>query len=150
LRIWQIKEQVVEDPSTKLRLEFSSVYTDEVNAGNEPPLKDELLVLRLWTSDRTRLATFTFERSGRFVHALVEPLPTAPDVVVHPMVPLPGVTAHPIPADLPGQVGDVSFTQAALTEEEDPAGYAHADEIAELDKPTKDEAAFGKAAFTGL
>lgn len=130
MRIWQIKEQVVEDPSTKLRLEFSSVYTDEVNAGNEPPLKDELLVLRLWTSDRTRIASFMFERSGRFVHALVEPLP--------------------IPADLPGQGTDTSFVQAALTEEEDPAGYAHADEIAELDKPTKDEAAFGKAAFSGL
>ena len=136
-RIWQIKEQVIEDPSTKLRLEFSSVYTDEVNAGNEPPLKDELLVIRLWTSDRTRVATFTFERNGRFVRCEVEPLPAAPDVVVHPMVPLPGVTAHPLPspAELPGQGADVSFTQNT-----DPLGPP----------ATPDEAAFGKAAFSGL
>ena len=141
MRIWQIKEQVVEDPSTKLRLEFSSVYTDEVNAGNEPPLKDELVLIRLWTSDRTRVATFAFERNGRFVHALVEPLPNAQLT------------------DLPGQGADVSMT--------DPAGYAHADEIAALDAvgpaqpalrpwpgtepPAKpDEVAFGKATFTGL
>ena len=103
-RIWQIKEQVVEDPSTKLRLEFSSVYTDEVNAGNEPPLKDELLVLRLWTSDRTRVATFTFERNGRFVHALVEPLPTV--------------------ADLPGQGADVSMTAQPASADETAFGKA--------------------------
>jgi hypothetical protein len=121
LRIWQIKEQVVEDPSTKLRLEFSSVYTDEVNAGNEPPLKDELLVIRLWTSDRTRIASFMFERNGRFVHALVEPLPA--------------------PADLPRQGVDASFTQNTdpLGPPIPPEGYAQADEVA-----------FGKAAFSGL
>lgn len=73
MRIWQVKEQTVEDPSTKLRLEFSSVYTDELNAGNEPPAHDALVVLRLWTSDRTRLATFTFERNGQFVKCDVEP-----------------------------------------------------------------------------
>ena len=109
MRIWQIKEQVVEDPSTKLRLEFSSVYTDEVNAGNEPPRKDELLVLRLWTSDRTRVATFTFERNGRFVCCGVEPLP-------------------PLNLDNP------------LLYKNDPLGPP----------ATPDEAAFGKAAFSGL
>ena len=135
-RIWQIKEQVVEDPSTKLRLEFSSVYTDEVNAGNEPPLKDELLMIRLWTSDRTRVATFTFERNGRFVHALVEPLPNA--------------------AALPGAGADTSFTQNV-----DPLGPPVPQ--AEMDRriadepgvrqplpATPEEAAFGKAAFSGL
>ncbi len=76
MRIWQIKEQVVEDPSTKLRLEFSPVYTDEVNGGNEPPAQDELVILRLWTSDRTRLASFVFERNGRFVRCEVEPIPS--------------------------------------------------------------------------
>jgi hypothetical protein len=82
MRIWQIKEQVIEDPSTKLRLDFSSVYTDEVNAGNEPPAKDELVVLRLWTSDRTRIASFLFERDGRFVRCEVQPIvqePPAPE-----------------------------------------------------------------------
>lgn len=95
-RIWPIKEQVVEDPSTKLRLEFSSVYTDEVNAGNDPPDKDELMVLRLWTSDRSRVATFTFERNGRFVRCEVEPIPS--------------------PADLLEQGADeVAFVKAAFT-----------------------------------
>jgi hypothetical protein len=120
LRIWQIKEQVVEDPSTKLRLEFSSVYTDELNAGNEPPTKDELLVLRLWTSDRTRLATFTFERNGQFVHALVEPLPTPP-----------------VPRDLPGAEAEAAQPELRPW----PGSELPA-------KP--DEVAFGKAAFTGL
>ena len=73
-RIWQIEEQVVEDPATKLRLEFSSVHSDEVKAGNEAPSHDELVVLRLWTSDRNRMATFLFERNGRFVKCDVEPL----------------------------------------------------------------------------
>jgi hypothetical protein len=113
MRIWQIKEQVVEDPSTKLRLEFSSVYTDEVNAGNEPPLKDELLVLRLWTSDRTRLASFVFERNGQFVHALVEPIVTPEDIV---------------------QAQKFATAKMGL----------------EAQEATPDEAAFGKAAFTGL
>ncbi len=83
MRIWQIKEQVVEDPSTKLRLEFSSVYTDEVNGGNEPPAQDELVIMRLWTSDRSRLASFVFERNGRFVRCEVEPIPTPADPLVH-------------------------------------------------------------------
>ena len=74
MKIWQVEEQILEDPATKLRLEFSSVWTDEVNAGNEPPTQDELAVLRLYTSDRTRMATFTFERNGRFVKCDVEPL----------------------------------------------------------------------------
>ena len=123
MRIWQIKEQVVEDPSTKLRLEFSSVYTDEVNAGNEPPLKDELLMIRLWTSDRTRVATFTFERSGRFVRCEVEPLPTV--------------------AELSGQGSDVSMPAG---------GYAQAELLTQeqAEPATRQEAAFGKAAFSGL
>ena len=121
MRIWQIKEQLVEDPSTKLRLEFSSVYTDEVNAGNEPPLKDELLVLRLWTSDRTRVASFLFERNGRFVRCEVEPLPA------------------PAPVDPPGQGVDVSMTAREFLEPQ-----------TEPTPATLQEAMFGKAAFSGL
>jgi hypothetical protein len=82
-RIWQVTEQIVEDPSTKLRLEFSSVYTDELNAGNEPPDRDHLVVLRLWTSDRTRMASFVFERNGRFVFCEVEPIASPEDPFVH-------------------------------------------------------------------
>ena len=85
-RSWQIEEQTVEDPATKLRLEFSSIWSDEVNAGNETPWHDSLVVLRLYTSDRTRMATFTFERNGRFVKTDVEPLN------------LPGATPHTAPA----------------------------------------------------
>ena len=124
MRIWQIKEQVVEDPSTKLRLEFSSVYTDEVNAGNEPPLKDELVLIRLWTSDRTRVATFAFERNGRFVHCEVEPIAQL--------------------TDLPGQGADVSMTAAAEAAQPELRPWPGSE------PPAKDEVAFGKAAFTGL
>ncbi|HEX8838271.1 MAG TPA: hypothetical protein VF748_15115 [Candidatus Acidoferrum sp.] len=74
-RIWQIEEQTVEDPSTKLRLEFSSVHTDEVNAGNEPPANDGTVMLRLWTSDRTRVATYRFDRSGQFIACEIEAVP---------------------------------------------------------------------------
>jgi hypothetical protein len=73
-RIWQIEEQTIEDDATKLRLEFSSVHTDAVNAGEDPPSRDELIVLRLWTTDRTRLATFTFERNGKHLKTEVEPV----------------------------------------------------------------------------
>ena len=73
-RSWTIAEQCVEDPSTKLRLEFSSVWSDEVNAGNEAPDRDDIVILRLWTSQRDRLATFRFERSGRFIRTDIEPL----------------------------------------------------------------------------
>lgn len=83
-RIWQVEEQIIEDPATKLRLELSSVHTDEINAGNEAPAHDEIVVLRLWTSDRERIATFAFERNGRFIKTDVEPaasiLHTAPSV----------------------------------------------------------------------
>jgi hypothetical protein len=74
-RIWQVQEQTVEDPSTKLRLEFSSVHSDELQAGNDAPAHDNIILLRLWTSDRTRLATFQFERNGRFIKADVETIP---------------------------------------------------------------------------
>jgi hypothetical protein len=106
-RIWQIREQVIEDPSTKLRLDFSSVYTDEVNAGNEPPTHDGLVVLRLWTSDRTRIASFLFERNGRFIKCEVEPLPTVEQVA----------GAQPgerVTAELMHTGADVSFTQGEM------------------------------------
>jgi hypothetical protein len=95
-RIWQIEEQTIEDNATKLRLEFSSVYTDAVNAGEDPPSRDELIVLRLWTSDRTRLATFTFERNGKLLKSEIEPVAT--------------------PADLPGRGADISCVGGVLAE----------------------------------
>lgn len=81
-RIWQIEEQVVEDPTTKLRMEFSSVHTDEVTAGNEAPGHDDVLLLRMWSQDRGRLATFRFERNGRFISAEVEPVETGQPAVM--------------------------------------------------------------------
>lgn len=72
MRAWSILEQVVEDPATKLRLEFSSVHTDELNAGREAPSNDEYVLLRLWTSDRERMATFRFQRNGSFLNTMVE------------------------------------------------------------------------------
>lgn len=74
MRPWNIEEQVVEDPTTKMRLEFSSVHTDEVSAGREAPLHDKLVKLRMWTTDRSRVATFCFTRDGMFVMAQVEPI----------------------------------------------------------------------------
>lgn len=79
-RIWQIEEQTIEDPTTKLRLDFSSVHSDEVNAGNEPPSHDNIILMRMWDSTRTRIATFTFERNGRFISTDVEPVPGPADV----------------------------------------------------------------------
>lgn len=74
MRIWQVKEQTVEDPTTKLRFEFSSVHTDEVNAGNEAPTSDAVVIMRLWTSDRTRMVEMRFERNGAFMYATIVPL----------------------------------------------------------------------------
>lgn len=73
-RIWQIEEQVVEDPTTKLRLEFSSVHSDELAQDREPPGHDDVVVLRLWTSDRTKQVTFLFERNGRFIRSEINNL----------------------------------------------------------------------------
>lgn len=77
MRMWNILEQTVEDPATKLRLEFSSIHTDEVQNGNEAPGNDETVLLRLWTSDRARVATFKFQRNGAFLMTEVD-LPVAP------------------------------------------------------------------------
>lgn len=73
-RPWNIAEQVIEDPTTKLRLEFSSVHTEEVAEGKPAPDHDQILFLRLWTSDRLRVATYAFTRGGAFIKATVEPL----------------------------------------------------------------------------
>lgn len=72
VRPWNIMEQVVEDPTTKLRLEFSSVHTDELSKGASPPGHDQILYLRLWTTDRTRVATYAFTRGGEFIRTTVE------------------------------------------------------------------------------
>lgn len=72
IRPWNIAEQVVEDPTTKLRLEFSSVHTDELTVGRPAPDHDQILYLRLWTTDRTRVATYAFTRGGAFIRTAVE------------------------------------------------------------------------------
>jgi hypothetical protein len=74
MRIWQIAEQTVEDPATRLRFEFSSVHTDTTAAGEEAPGKDDVVVLRLWTSARTHMVTMKFERNGAFISSEVEAL----------------------------------------------------------------------------
>ena len=77
-RLFSVEEQTIEDPATKLRLEFSSVHTDEVNEGHEPPSNDDTVILRLWTSDRTRLATYKLERNGWFISADVAHMEAKP------------------------------------------------------------------------
>lgn len=79
-RPWNIAEQVIEDPTTKLRIEFTSVHTVEVEQGRPAPLHDEIIYLRLWTSDRTRVATYAFTRGGQFIKTAVEHV----DPGVHP------------------------------------------------------------------
>ena len=91
-RIWSIEEQIIEDNSTKLRLEFSSVHTDELTAGNEAPGNDDTVLLRLYTSDRQRVATFKLERSGRFIRCDVEPLTPYEDLAQHTGLSGPGET----------------------------------------------------------
>src|SRR5215472_3426478 len=76
-RIWSIEEQVIEDNSTKLRLEFTSVHSEEMSAGNEAPGNDETVMLRLYTSDRNRVAIFKLERNGRFIRADIDTLQPA-------------------------------------------------------------------------
>lgn len=71
-RIWQIEEQAVEDPASRLRFEFSSVHSDEIAAGHEPPLHDEIVRLRLWTSTRSHMCTLLFARNGAFIRGEVE------------------------------------------------------------------------------
>lgn len=71
---WNISEQVVEDPTTKMRLEFSSVHSEDVAAGRDAPDHDQILYLRLWTTDRSRIATYMFTRGGQFIRAVVDPV----------------------------------------------------------------------------
>lgn len=79
-RSWNIAEQTLEDNATKLRLEFSSVHTDAVNAGEAAPSHDKIIMLRLWTSQRDRVATFIFERGGKLIRTEVEPVPGPEEV----------------------------------------------------------------------
>lgn len=79
-RPWNIVEQVIEDPTTKLRIEFTSVHSIEVSEGRAAPEHDQIIYLRLWTSDRTRVATYAFTRGGAFIKTAVEHV----DPGVHP------------------------------------------------------------------
>lgn len=71
-RPWNIVEQVVEDPTTKMRLEFTSVHSEAVKEGQQAPDHDKVIYLRLWTTDRTRVATYAFTRAGVFIKTAVE------------------------------------------------------------------------------
>lgn len=109
-RPWNIAEQVIEDPTTKLRIEFSSVHTDEVAAGREAPLHDEIIYLRLWTSDRTRVATYAFTRGGQFIKTAVEHV----DPGVHPQLEDGLAQAHDDPPQAPEGAevfGDVDYAK---------------------------------------
>ena len=66
-RPWNILEQVVEDPTTKMRIEFSSVHSEAIAGGFEAPAHDQILYMRLWTTDRSRVATYAFTRGGQFI-----------------------------------------------------------------------------------
>lgn len=71
-RPWNIMEQVVEDPTTKLRIEFTSVHSEAVKEGQPAPGHDKILYMRLWTSNRDRVATYAFTRGGQFIKTAVE------------------------------------------------------------------------------
>jgi hypothetical protein len=79
-KIFQIEEQTIEDPATGLRFEFSSIHSDDMASGNEAPGKDEIVLLRLWTSDRARMVTFQFERNGKFINAIIDPVDKKPTI----------------------------------------------------------------------
>jgi len=66
IRAWSIAEQIVDDPNvSKFRLEFTSVHTQELAVGNEPPGHDRELWLHIWNESRTRVLKFRFDRNGQ-------------------------------------------------------------------------------------
>lgn len=72
MREWSIAEQVVVEPSTKLRFEFTSVHSQCVAAGEEPPYHDRAVMLNIYNESCTRVIRLDFDRTGQMVASTVE------------------------------------------------------------------------------
>lgn len=129
IRPWNIAEQVVEDPTTKLRLEFSSVHTDELTVGRPAPGHDQILYLRLWTTDRTRVATYAFTRGGAFIRTAVEHV----DPGNHPKLD-DGIEHAPVlrPHDASGNVSEAELAREAMVYNEDHIAPHDAGQLSEV------------------
>lgn len=78
-RPWNITEQVIVEPTTKLRFEFTSEHSKAVAAGEPPPYHDKAIVLNLYNESGTRVIRMDFTRGGEFVGATVDAVePDAP------------------------------------------------------------------------
>lgn len=73
-RPWEIWEQVVVEPATKLRFEFTSEHSRAVEKGEEPPYHDKAVILNVYNESGTRVIRMDFTRAGDFVSSTVEPL----------------------------------------------------------------------------
>lgn len=73
-RPWEIQEQVVVEPSTKLRFEFTSEHSKAVEKGEEPPYHDKAIILNVYNESGTRVIRMDFTRGADFVSSTVEPL----------------------------------------------------------------------------
>lgn len=66
-RIWSIEEQIVECPITRMRLEFTSAYSQAVASGltgDALPVHDGCLLLAIYNDQRTKVVEMTFDRNG--------------------------------------------------------------------------------------
>ncbi len=69
---WNIAEQVVVEPSTKLRFEFTSEHSRAVAAGEPPTAHDRAVILNIYNETCTRVIRMHFTRGGQMVGVSVE------------------------------------------------------------------------------
>lgn len=74
MRPWNIGEQVIVEPTTKLRFEFTSVHSQCMARGEEPPEHDRAVVLNVYNEGGSRVIRMDFSRGGQLVASTVEPV----------------------------------------------------------------------------
>lgn len=72
MRPWNIAEQVVVEPSTKLRFEFTSEHSRAVAVGEPPTYHDRAVMLNVYNEAGTRVIRLHFTRGGQMVGVTVE------------------------------------------------------------------------------
>lgn len=72
MRPWNIEEQVIVEPTTKLRFEFTSVHSQCMARGEEAPGHDKAIALNVYNEGGTRVIRIEFTRGGQMVASVVE------------------------------------------------------------------------------